>query len=269
MEFGEITAHIFARMRKRRPLIHHITNFVVMNDTANLTLAIGASPIMAHSCNEIEDIIKIADATVINIGTLGTEWVDSMNLAAGYGNKKGIPIILDPVGAGATAYRSDVVTKILDRNKITVLKGNLGEISSLAGMGGKVSGVDSLGGGDPESVVKESCNIFKTVTAVTGSFDYVCNGTDLYIIRNDSSFLPKITGSGCMVASVIASFLTVEKDYALATASALALYSMAGEMAQEQGVRGPSDFRNKLIDTIYNLKDKDIIQNIKVEKRQL
>ncbi len=269
MKLENISAEIFERMRGKRPLVHHITNFVVMNDTANFTLAIGASPIMAHSCNELDDLTSISGALVINIGTLGTEWVDSMNIAAEHANKKGVPVLLDPVGAGATLYRTEVSKNMLSRHKISVLKGNLGEISSLTGLGGIVSGVDSLGGGEPADVVKESFSRYKTITAVTGKNDYVSNGKEIYIIKNDSEYLPRITGSGCMAGSIIAAFLAVEKDYALATACGLGIYSMAGEMAERSGVKGPAEFRMRFMDTAYNLSPDDIVRNIRIEKLEI
>jgi hydroxyethylthiazole kinase len=190
-----------------------------------------------------------------------------MNIAIECANRKGVPVILDPVGAGATAYRSDVAKSMLKRHKISVLKGNLGEISSLAGLGGVVSGVDSLGGGEPEAVVSSAWERFSTITAVTGKHDYVFNGRDMYVIKNDSGYLPRITGSGCMAGSIVAAFISMEKDWALAAACALAIYSMAGELTEKDGVKGPADFRMKFIDMVYGLDPSIIEKNVRIEKK--
>lgn len=255
MDYGDTVKALFSRLKDKKPLIHNITNFVVMNDTADLLLAAGASPIMAHSCNELEDLLCIADALVINIGTLGTEWVDSMNTAIGIANKYDVPVMLDPVGTGASYYRTDTIEKMLKMYKISVLKGNLGEISSLVGFSGVMSGVDSIGGGDPEEIIKKAYSKYNTIIAITGEYDYVFNGKDLYIIKNNCSLLTRITGSGCMVGSLIASLIALEDDHALAAACGLASFCYAGEAVVREGIRGPADFKVKLIDKIYSLSE--------------
>ncbi|MGQ9715620.1 MAG: hydroxyethylthiazole kinase, partial [Anaerolineae bacterium] len=148
--WAEKAAEALARLREQRPLIHHITNFVVMNDTANVTLHIGGLPVMAHAREEVAEMVEAAGALVLNPGTLTPAWVESMLVAGRQANARGIPVVLDPVGAGATRLRTEAAQRLLEEVRIAIVRGNLGEISTLAGLGGTVKGVESLGGGaDP------------------------------------------------------------------------------------------------------------------------
>src|SRR5207302_3124496 len=132
-------------IRERKPLVHQITNYVVMNETANATLALGALPVMAHAPEEVEEMVRLASALVLNIGTLSEHWVESMLLAGGAANARGIPVVLDPVGAGATTYRTETARRILDLVDVTVLRGNAGEVATLVGVAAEVRGVESIG----------------------------------------------------------------------------------------------------------------------------
>src|SRR5437868_15480242 len=162
------------RLRERKPLVHQITNYVVMNETANATLALGALPVMAHAMEEVEEMAAIAGALVLNIGTLSPHWVDAMLLAARAANERGIPVVLDPVGVGATRYRTDTAKRILDEVRVTVLRGNAGEVATLVGVDAEVRGVESIdAGGDAGELAREAARSLGVVASVTGAVDHV------------------------------------------------------------------------------------------------
>ena len=264
--FGKKAAEIFERIKTNKPLLHHITNFVVMNDTANLTLHVGALPVMAHAHEEMEEMVAYAGALVLNPGTLNKEWVQSMKIAGKKANKLKIPIVLDPVGAGATTYRTNTNLHFLKNLKIAVLRGNSGEIGALAGAGGKVKGVESIEGiKDPEKVAAHLAKKYKTVVAITGKRDVISNGKDLYYVDNGDAWLSTITGTGCMSTTMVGAFCAVEKDFALAAAAALGVFGLAGEIAAK-GVKGPASFKVALLDAIYNMTPKQIASRAKINK---
>lgn len=244
---------LLCEIRKQKPLVHHISNFVVMNDTANITLHLGALPVMAHAPEEMEEMVGHAGALVLNIGTLTDPWVESMLIAGKAANKKGIPIVLDAVGAGATAYRTKICRKLIGELHISVIKGNAGEIGALSGKGGKVRGVESVGEVDDlESVVKEYAIKTDAIIVATGKTDYISNGKISYAVQNGSEWLTKITGSGCMATAVIGAFCAVEKNSGLACAGALACFGFAGELAGKK-CQGPASFKVALLDAVYNM----------------
>lgn len=246
-------AGLLTKIKSSKPLIHHITNFVVMNDTANITLHIGALPVMAHAYEEMQEMTSMANALVINIGTLSKEWVKSMVLSGKTANRKKIPIILDPVGAGATKLRTKTSLNLLRTLKISVLRGNSGEIGALSGAGGEVKGVESVKGvRDPEKVAEQLAKRYKTVVAITGKRDIISSDKELYYVENGHELLSTITGTGCMSTTVIAAFCAVEKNYALATAGALAFFGLAGEQAAKKA-HGPASFKVALLDAVYNM----------------
>ena len=165
------------RLRETKPLIHQITNYVVMNETANATLALGALPVMAHAREEVEEMAAIAGALVLNIGTLSPHWVDAMLLAGRVANERGIPVVLDPVGAGATTYRTETAKRILDEIDVTVLRGNAGEVATLVGVDAEVRGVESIAtGSDPADLAREAGRRLGLVASVTGAVDHVSDG---------------------------------------------------------------------------------------------
>src|SRR5881392_2332131 len=165
------------RLRERRPLVHQITNYVVMNETANATLALGALPVMAHAREEVEEMAALAGALVLNIGTLSPEWVDSMIAAGRVANERGVPVVLDPVGAGATRYRTETAARILDEVRVTVLRGNAGEVATLVGVDAEVRGVESIGAGsDAAELAARAGRTLGVVAAVTGPVDHVSDG---------------------------------------------------------------------------------------------
>src|SRR6185312_5855670 len=172
-------------IRERRPLVHQITNYVVMNETANATLALGALPVMAHAREEVEEMVGLASALVLNIGTLSPHWVEAMLLAGKAANARGIPVVLDPVGAGATRYRTETAQRILEEVRVTVLRGNAGEVATLVGVAAEVRGVESVGaGGDPADLARAAAADLGLVASVTGPVDHVSDGDTVHAVAN-------------------------------------------------------------------------------------
>jgi hydroxyethylthiazole kinase len=262
---GKICADLLSQVRERRPLVHHITNTVTINDCANITICAGAAPVMAEAAEESAEMVAAAGALVLNIGTLSTVQVGSMLLAGRRANELGIPVVLDPVGAGATLMRTDAVLRILKEVKVAVLKGNAGEIGVLAGMGGKVRGVDSCGlAGDPVETAKACARSTGTVVAMTGETDVVTDGERVVLIRNGNEMMDRLSGTGCMASSVVGSFVAVADDPLTGAAAALATFGRAGEKAAA-GARGPYSFRTALFDELYALTPEDLAEGARLE----
>ncbi|MDX6474626.1 MAG: hydroxyethylthiazole kinase [Gaiellaceae bacterium] len=242
------------RLRDSKPLIHQITNYVVMNETANATLALGALPVMAHAREEVEEMAAIAGALVLNIGTLSPHWIEAMLLAGRVANERRIPVVLDPVGAGATTYRTETAKRILDEVDITVLRGNAGEIATLVGVEAEVRGVESIGsGGDPAELAREAGRRLGLVASVTGAVDHVSDGDTTISIANGDPLLATITGTGCMSSALTGCFLAVNAEAPLAAAAeALVAFGVAGEDAAA-GARGPGSFHVALYDALAAL----------------
>ncbi|KAI8888537.1 TMP-TENI-domain-containing protein [Backusella circina FSU 941] len=243
-------------IKEKTPMIHHITNYVVINDNANATLAVGASPIMSTNPQEFEDLAAINGAMLLNMGTLND--VDSMIKAAQVNARNNNPVILDPVGCGATSHRKKILSRFLELCDLTVLKGNAGEILSIAGLGGKSRGVDSVGNDDEKvlvSAVKSVAKQNNCIVGMTGPTDYISDGTRVIAIDNGDALLPMITGSGCMVSSIVACFTAVNRDdYLMATVSGILTVTVASELAaKREYVNGPGTFRAALIDELYNV----------------
>src|SRR6266496_1377895 len=171
-----------AAIRERKPLVHQITNYVVMNETANATLALGALPVMAHAREEVEEMVALAGALVLNIGTLSPHWIDAMILAGKAANEYGVPVVLDPVGAGATRFRTETARRLLDEVKVAVLRGNQGEVATLVGLQAEVRGVESIGaGGEPADLARTAARNLGLVASVTGPIDHVSDGDRVLI----------------------------------------------------------------------------------------
>jgi hydroxyethylthiazole kinase len=242
-----------ARLREQRPLVHQITNYVVMNETANATLALGALPVMAHAREEVEEMVALAGALVINIGTLSPPWVGAMLDAGLAANAKGIPVVVDPVGAGATTYRTDTAKRLLDIVDVTVLRGNAGEIATLVGVEAEVRGVESIGAvGDPAELAREAARILGVVASVTGPVDHVSDGATVLSVANGHELLATVTGTGCMSTAITGSFLAANENALEAAAEALAAFGVAGEDAATDA-KGPGTFHAALYDALYNL----------------
>lgn len=242
-----------ARVRAARPLVHQITNFVVMNQTANITLCAGALPVMAHASEEVEEMCGAAGALVLNLGTLWPEQVEAMLLAGGRANGGGVPIVLDPVGAGATQFRTTSALRILEQLSVAVIRGNLAEVAALAGFEAEISGVESVGvTADAAEVATACARKFRCVAAITGRVDMISDGARMARVANGHQLMSRVTGTGCMATAITAAYAAVENDYLVAAASALAAFGLAGEIAA-QGAPGPGTFHVRLYDAMAGL----------------
>ena len=240
------------RLRETKPLVHQITNYVVMNETANATLALGALPVMAHAREEVAEMVQIAGALVLNIGTLSPPWVDAMLIAGKAANERGVPVVLDPVGAGATTYRTDTAKRILDEVDVSVLRGNAGEVATLVGAAAEVRGVESIdSGGDAAELAREAGRRLGLVASVTGAVDHVSDGERSAAIENGHPLMASITGTGCMSTALTGCFLAVAEPFDAAV-EALVAFGVAGEDAA-QGARGPGSFHVALYDALAAL----------------
>jgi hydroxyethylthiazole kinase len=252
-----------ALIRERKPLVHQITNYVVMNETANATLAIGALPVMAHALQEVEEMARAASALVLNIGTLSDTWVESMVLAGLAANRAGVPVVLDPVGAGATKYRTETSRRLLGELRIAVVRGNSAEIATLAGKQAQIRGVEALGTGSPE-LAREAARELGVVAAVTGPVDHVSDGETVHAVANGHELLGTVTGTGCMATAVTGCFLGVRADDPLAAATeALVAFGVAAEDAAKKA-KGPGSFHVALYDSLYDLDPKKLDSRAKL-----
>ena len=241
-------------LRERKPLVHQITNYVVMNETANATLALGALPVMAHAPQEVEEMVGLASALVLNIGTLSEHWIEAMLIAGRAASNRGIPIVLDPVGAGATAYRTDTARRILDGVGVTVLRGNPGEVATLVGAEAEVRGVESMAVGvEPAELAREAARRLGVIASVTGPVDHVSDGERVLAVANGHELLAAVTGTGCMSSALTGCFLAGKPELPLeAAAEALAAFKVAAENAAAKS-DGPGTFHAHLYDELYDL----------------
>lgn len=253
------------KMRQNKPLVHNITNYVVMNYTANALLSMGASPVMAHAEEEVADMAAIAGALVINIGTLSGPWIASMLKAGRSANSNSTPVILDPVGAGATKLRTDTAKKIAGEVNLAVVRGNASEVLSMGGKDAQTKGVDSAHDVDQAqeaavSIAKE----LKTVVAITGKVDLVTDGTTIYRVHNGHELMGMVTGTGCAATATIGAFCAVTNDPLTATVSALAYFGLAGEVAAGK-TNLPGSYAVALIDALNQVTPEMLAGNIKIE----
>ena len=268
MDIKTYIGNLLENVRERAPLVHHITNYVTVNDCANITLSIGASPAMADDINEVEAMTSIASSLVINIGTLNSRTVECMIKAGKKANEVGIPVILDPVGAGATPYRTKVAKTIMDNIELAVIRGNLSEIKTLYGINTKTKGVDSLYDTSIKDELEKGKLLAKdfskrvgSIIAITGAVDIVTDGKMIYTVENGHKIMSKITGTGCMCSSLIGSYLGTNEDNLLAALSGVVSMGISGELAYEslKEGEGTGTFKVKLMDNIYNL-SKEVIE---------
>jgi len=249
-----------------RPLVHHITNYVVMNETANATLCLGASPVMAHAVEEVEEMASAAAALVINMGTPYPDLEKAMLAAGKAANRAGVPVVFDPVGAGATTYRTRIAKELLGRVRFAAVRGNAAEMAALAGVEAEIRGVDSLGvAGDVEKIAADLAESLGCVTAITGEVDVVSDGQRTARIRNGHPLLGKVTGTGCMATTTIAVLLAAGEPYLEAVAGALGLFGLAGEKAAGSSGRLPGSFHVELYNCLYELSTVRKLKGIKVE----
>lgn len=264
MNWNSRCAQLLSSIRSQKPLVHQITNFVVMNDTANVTLHLGALPVMAHAVEEVEEMTAIAGALVINIGTLSAHWIDAMLLAGKQANKLNIPVVLDPVGAGATEMRTETCLRLLEQVKISVVRGNLGEVSVLAGLGGEVKGVESVSAGaEAGEAARSLANKYGLTAAITGKQDVISNGETTLGVENGHQWLTTLTGTGCSSTTAVGAFCAVEEDSVTAAACALAAFGVAAEAAAPSA-KGPASFKTAFYDALYNLTEEQLVNQSRI-----
>jgi len=265
-KLSEKAAQNLAAVREKKPLIHNITNFVVMNTTANTLLAMGASPVMAHAENEVEEMVSFAGALVLNIGTLTDAWIASMITAGKKANTLNTPVILDPVGSGATSLRTDSAVKIIEQTRVSVIRGNASEILSLRRSDSKTKGVDAIHSVEEAA---EAATILarelRTTLAITGPTDLVTDGDRTIRVANGHPLMGYVTGTGCAATAVIGAFLAVDDDPVSATATALAFFGLAGEKAGEKAA-APGSFQTALIDALYTITPEALKAGAKFEE---
>ena len=257
---------IFEKVRKERPLVHHITNWVTIYDCANVLRTVGALPVMAHAREEVSEMTHISSALVFNIGTLSTGLVESMKIAGKTANKEGKPIVLDAVGAGATSFRNEKVLELIRELKIDVIKGNRSEIASISGLNVLTRGVESTEvAQDMKEIAWKLAREREATVIVTGKEDIVADRNSVYLCQNGHPMMGNIVGTGCMAASLAGAFAAVDEDYAMACLSSLAVFGIAGEIAAGKSF-GPGSFKQNLYDALYNLSGNDIKELVKTEK---
>lgn len=258
------------RVRETAPLVHNITNYVAMDVTANALLAFGASPAMVHAEEEVEDFVSIASALVVNIGTLSPSWVRAMDLATQKARATGKPWVLDPVGAGATPYRTGVALE-LSRRSPAVVRGNASEILAIAGAGAGaegIKGVDSVHRSEHAlEVARQLASDLGCVVAVTGAVDYVTDGRRLVSIASGHPMMTRVTALGCTASAMVAACLAIEADALVAAAHALAVLGVCGDYAAEQS-DGPGTLRWRLLDALYVM-DEQTLSRARMEEVHL
>ena len=253
-------------IRASKPLIHNITNYVVMNFTANVLLSLGASPVMAHAEEEVEEMAGIASALVLNIGTLSRPWIRAMEKAGETASRRKIPIVLDPVGAGATRLRTETASRLIERVHPSVVRGNASEILSLGIENGSTKGVDSTRSVNDAVAFSNTVSLEKNcVVAITGPRDYITDGRRAFSLSNGHAFLGMVTGTGCAATTMIAAFCAVTKDPLAGTVAGLTVFGIAGEMAAERAT-GPGSFKVALIDALNEIEEKHINTSSRVEE---
>ncbi len=255
---------VLAAIRTRAPLVHNITNYVVMNNTANALLALGASPAMVHAVEEVEEFVGLAQALVINIGTLSTPWIAAMEMATATANLRHLPWVLDPVGAGATTLRTSTAAN-LARQRPACIRGNASEILVLAGATGeKTKGVDSTrDSADALAPARQLALATGAVVAVTGPIDYVTDGRQTVALANGHPLMARVTGLGCTATALVGAALAVEPDRLVAVAAGLSFLALAGEIAAERSP-GPGSLQLQLLDALHQLDAETIAQRLKI-----
>ena len=255
-------------VRNKKPLVHNITNYVTVNDCANILLAIGASPIMADDIKEAADITKISSALVINIGTLNERTIESMITSGKKANELNIPVVFDPVGAGASEFRNSTTKRILEEVKINVLRGNMSEIKFISGLESSTKGVDAsesdLKSGNDEGIkiAKNLADRLNCTVAITGATDIVSDGKRVAILENGTKMLANVTGTGCMTTALVGAFCGAGSDYFIAAIGGIVSMGISGEIAREKaGQIGIGSFHIAIMDAISNL-NSEIIENM-------
>lgn len=262
----KVFSDIFRKAREGHPLVHHITNYVTVNDCANITICAGGAPVMADAIDEAGEMAGFAGALVLNIGTLNKGIIESMIAAGKSANDRKIPVILDPVGAGATRLRTESTNRLLDELEIAIIKGNAGEIGVLAGADAKVRGVDSAGiSGDAVSITRTFAQDTGITVVMSGATDIISDGKRVFLVENGHPIMGGISGTGCMASSVTGVCAAVNKeDPAAAAATALAAFGLAGEKAAARS-KGPGSFKPALFDEMAALRSEDLLKGARVK----
>lgn len=251
----EVSA-LLTKVQQTSPLVHNMTNVVVTNFTANGLYALGASPVMAYASEEVADMAAIAGALVLNIGTLNRELVDAMIIAGQSANAHGVPVLLDPVGAGATRFRTESALRILSEVKVSLVRGNAAEVAHIVGEAREIKGVDagiSAGSNHAELAVRAAREL-GTIVAITGEEDVITDGSEVRIITGGDPLLTKVTGAGCLLTSVLGAFAAVEANLLLAGTAGLAFYGAAAAKAAERTAdQGPGSFQIAFLDELAKL----------------
>ncbi len=264
--FTKIAADNLDRVRIKKPLIHNITNYVVMNFTANVLLATGASPVMAHAEQEVEDMASFAGSLVLNIGTLSDSWIEAMVKAGKKASALKIPIILDPVGAGATPYRTETAKRLLREMDVSIIRGNASEIMALGDEQSVTKGVDSVHSVEDVAIIASSlAKELNTVLAITGPTDLITDGQRVLRVSNGHALMPYVTGTGCAATAVIGSFAAADSNPLTAAATGLAYLGLAGERAGKIA-SGPGSFVPAFLDALYSITPEELSGGCKVEE---
>ncbi|WP_276956235.1 hydroxyethylthiazole kinase [Methanobrevibacter woesei] len=268
-------------VRKNNPLTHCITNSVTINDCANAVLAIGGSPIMAEDEEEMEEVVEIADVLVINIGKLSKEQIKAMNVSAAHATKTNTPIVLDPVGAGISQLRNNTIKYLVENNNITAIRGNISEIKAIANIVGLLNTESAAKGVDVSeddiisrdnleingNLVKELAKKLDTIVIASGPLDIISNGETIVVLDNGDEMMPLITGSGCMLTSIVGSCVAVNDPFEGSILASIAM-SLAGEKARKQvdeNDLGTGSFRTFIIDYLYKTNVESLINESKIE----
>lgn len=250
---NEVLSALIAAVRTQSPLVQNITNYVVMNNSANALLAIGASPVMAHWVREMEEMTAIAGALVINIGTLDDTWIEGMLAAGKAASRRGTPIVLDPVGAGATSQRTETALKIIEECHPTLIRGNASEIMALVDARVKSKGVDSCASSDDAlASAKQLALETGSVVVISGQTDYITDGTQVYTVEGGHPSMTLVTGMGCTSSALVGAFAAVEPNAMVAATAAMAVMSLAGERAVAYS-RGTGSLQVNFLDELSNL----------------
>jgi len=267
MEFINSIGKALENIKEKSPLVHHITNYVTVNDCANIVLAIGGSPVMADDIAEVEEMVSFASALVINVGTLNERTIESMIKAGRKANKLNVPVILDPVGVGATTLRTNTVKTLLQQVKFAVVRGNMSEIKITAGVEAEIKGVDSTASEEGAlEIAKGLARRLNTVVAITGARDVITDGTRYCYVDNGHKILSMVTGTGCMTTSLIGAYAGANEDYFLAAVAGIVSMGISGVKAQESltDCDGIGTFKVRLMDNIYKLSNDVIVERGKV-----
>lgn len=255
---AEALSGAIAAVRAKSPLVQNITNYVVMNNSANALLAIGASPVMAHWREEMEEMTAIAGALVINIGTLDTEWIEGMKAAGIAASRRGTPIVIDPVGAGATSQRTAVALELIELCHPSIIRGNASEIMALVDASVKSKGVDSSASSDDAlSAAKMLASSSGAVVVISGATDYITDGSAVHTVEGGDPIMTAVTGMGCTATALVGAFAAVQQDPMIAATAAMAVMSLAGERAAVNA-RGNGSMQMYFLDELYNLKPETI-----------